>query len=99
MEIKLEISEDVECTSSPWWMIIDPQQNLSKGQQGVISIGMGMITGPFFSREESEYVLESRRYRFGKNAGVFCASGCDTIQYREAYRKAEEAKRREKDGQ
>lgn len=89
MKIELEVSDKHEGTAEPWWMIVDPQQNFSKGPDGVSRIAMMMITGPFFSREEAEGVLRRRRYNFGKGAVVWCASGCDTIQYRQAYRLAE----------
>lgn len=90
MKIELEVSDDNECTAEPWWMIIDPQQNFRTDSRGAASVAMGMITGPFFSREEAEGVLKSRRYNYGKGAVVWCASGCDTVQYRRACREARE---------
>lgn len=80
MKIEIEVSEENECTSAPWWLIIDPRQNFSKGDDGVTNIAF-MITGPFFSREEAEGVLQRQRYNFGKGAKVWCHSGCHTVQY------------------
>ena len=80
MKIEIEVSEECECTRSPWWMIIDTRQNFRTDREASHNIS-AMITGPFFSREEAELVLDRRRYNFGKGAVVFCASGVDTIQY------------------
>jgi len=80
MKIEIEVSEENEGTSDPWWMIIDPAQNLST-QRDACHVISSMITGPFFSREEAERVLKGRRHHYGTNAVVFCASGCYTNQY------------------
>lgn len=85
MKIEIEVSEDNECTGSPWWIIVDPRQNFKTDPDAVHYIA-SMITGPFFSREEAERVLQGRRYRFGKGAKVYCHSGADTIQYRQKVR-------------
>jgi hypothetical protein len=87
-EITLRVSSDCEFTSYPWWMIVDPHQNMRLGNEGVHEVA-SMITGPFFSREEAEMVLQSQRYNFGKDAVVYCASGHNTIAYRNAIRHAE----------
>ena len=86
MEIKIDVSMENEGTDSPWWVIVDPKQMMSPDPFMVM---MSMVTGPFFSREEAALVLKSRRHHFSPRAVVYCASGCDTIQYREQYRKAE----------
>lgn len=86
MKIEIEVSEENEGTASPWWMIIDPKQMM---KPEVNTVAMGMITGPFFSREEAQCVLDARRYNFGKHALVWCHSGCDTIQYDKKYKEAE----------
>lgn len=86
-KITLEASEETESTASPWWMIIDPRQNFRTDNQALHDIA-GMITGPFFSREEAEDFLSATRYNFGKNAKVFCHSGHNSKQYHDAYRKA-----------
>lgn len=88
MRIELDVSREHEDTAEPWWIIINPQQNLRKGDSGVYAIA-NMITGPFFSRQEAQEHLQARRYAFSKDAKVFCHSGCWTKQYKEAYRKAE----------
>ena len=65
MEITLEVSEKNESTSNPWWIIIDPEQNLEKNDDGIHKIA-SMITGPFFSRGTAEEFLERTRYNFSK---------------------------------
>ena len=88
MIIQLEVSADCEGTDSPWWMIVDPKQNFKTNHDGAANIAMGMITGPFFSREEATRELESRRYAYGKGAVVWCASGYRATQYHNAIRPA-----------
>jgi len=86
MKINLEVSDKTEGTAAPWWLIVDPKQMMRPDAAQVV---MGMITGPFFSREEAQAVLDSTRYNYSKRAVVWCASGCHTTQYRHAYQKAE----------
>ena len=85
MKITLNVSEENEATEFPWWLIIDPEQNLSKSK-GSCQVIADMITGPFFSRKEAEDHLRSRRYAFGTNAVVYCHSGYWSKQYKEAIR-------------
>ena len=82
-KIAIEVSEECEATSYPYWMIIDPRQNFKTNNQGVHNVA-GMITGPFFSREEAERVLKRNRYNYGQGARVYCLSGTYTDQYRTA---------------
>lgn len=86
MKIELEVSDKNEGTASPWWMIIDPKQML---KPDVAQVAMGMVTGPFFSREEAEEYLKYKRYNFTKRAVVWCASGCYSGQYDSKYREAD----------
>ena len=88
MRIELEVSEDCEGTSYPWWMIVKPEQNLQKNSEGACDIAMGMITGPYFSRESATLELESRRYHYGANAIVWCASGHRSPEYVKALYKS-----------
>lgn len=88
MKIQLDVSKDNECTSVPWWIIIDPRQSFNTDNTGLHTIA-SMITGPFFSREEATIVLKQRSHHYSKNAKVYCHSGCYTHQYSDAYRKAE----------
>jgi hypothetical protein len=92
MKIELEVSEECEGTSYPWWMIVTPVQNLDKGRAGASRIAMGAITGPFFSRESAESYLKATRYNFGKGTVVWCASGHESREYRQAIDNAEAAK-------
>lgn len=80
MKIEIEVSEENECTSSPYWLIISPRQNFKTDEEGACNIA-SMITGPFFSRKEAQKVLDSRRYHYGNNAIVYCHSGYETVQY------------------
>ena len=80
MKIELEVSEENEGTSAPWWVIIDPRQNFKTNYDGIYAIA-SMIEGPFFSREEAENTLKRTRYNYSKGAKVFCMSGCHTVQY------------------
>lgn len=94
MKIELEVSEDNEGTSEPWWLIVDPRQSLKVDATYIAD----MITGPFFSRVSAENHLTNRRYAFGKHAIVWCASGCWSFEYKEAVGKAKARKDRESRG-
>lgn len=85
MLIELEISGDNEGTDSPWWIIIDPNQNM----RSCVDIVAGQITGPYFSRKAAQHHLDNRRHAFGKRACVYCMSGYWSKQYKEAFRKSE----------
>lgn len=85
VKIELEVSEECESTAFPWWMIIDPAQNFKTGERGVYNVAF-MVTGPFFSREEAERVLQAQRYNFGTSACVYCHSGTYSPQYVKAMR-------------
>jgi len=91
MRIEIEVSEECEATSYPYWLIIDPQQNFKTDNQGLHNVA-SMITGPFFSREEGETILKAQRYNFGAGAHVFCCSGTNSPQYRKAIKGAKKGK-------
>ena len=80
MKIELEVSDKNEGTRSPYWVIIDPNQNFRVDHESIHFIA-SMITGLFFSREEAEEYLKRRRYAFTKNAVVYCHSGHHGDQY------------------
>lgn len=82
---QIKISNDHEGTASPYWVIIDPRQNFRTDIEGVYNIS-NMITGPFFSRETAEEYLKKTRYNFGRNAIVFCMSGCYSQEWCDAIR-------------
>jgi len=92
MKISIDISEQNESTAYPWWMIIKPSQNFKVNEQGICNIAF-MITGPFFSREEAELELSTRRYDYGPNAKVWCGRGYRTGSYRKAIDENNPAKR------
>lgn len=88
--MKITINVDIENnegTESPWWMIIDPKQNMSTKTDACHNIA-SMITGPFFSRENAENHLSARRHVFGPNAVVYCTSGYWSFDYKMAIRRA-----------
>jgi hypothetical protein len=85
MKIELEISDNNEGTAYPWWLIVDPKQ-MMKPEAGYVA--MGMITGPFFSREEAQIFLDAKRHRYSKRAVVWCSSGYDSISFRQACEKS-----------
>jgi hypothetical protein len=89
MRIELEVSEENECTDSPWWIIIDPRQMFKLDVHAVSS----MITGPFFSRKEAQEHLDGRRYNYSKHALVYCHSGYYSYQYKTAIRASREKAR------
>lgn len=84
IKIELEVSTDNEGTDSPWWLILDPRQNMRADPHQLA----GMITGPFFSRSDAEGFLKATRYNFSKNAIVYCHSGFYSRKYKEAIRAA-----------
>jgi hypothetical protein len=69
---------DPEGTESPYWLILDPGQNMDCSIHRLAS----QITGPFFSREDARAHLEARRHAFGKRAHVYCMSGYWSEKYR-----------------
>lgn len=93
MKIQLEISEENESTSYPWWVIIVPTWT-TKGIISDVDI-CHHIEGPFFSRQEAQTELGSRRHFYGKRAAVYCLSGYCSGQYRRAIDDAEKVGRNE----
>lgn len=79
MKIEIEISEKNESTAEPYWLILNPRQNMGCDIYSLAS----QITGVFFSREEAESELQSRRYAYGKKAVVYCMSGYNSGQYKD----------------
>ena len=83
--IQLEVDlENNEATAAPYWLILDPRQNMRACLNQLAS----QITGPFFSRADAERHLDRFRYRFTKRARVYCHSGCSSFHYKEAVAKA-----------
>ena len=70
-------NSDNEATESPYWLILDPKQNMSCD---IHYLGT-MITGPFFCREDAEAHLNARRYAFSERARVYCNSGYWSQKY------------------
>lgn len=74
-------SADNEITSAPYWIIVDPQQNMSCDPH----IAAAQITGLFFCREDAEDFLKATRYNFSKRAITYCHSGTYSRKYFEFY--------------
>ena len=68
---------DNEITRSPYWLILDPRQNMRASVHEL----SGQITGPFFCREDAERFLKRTRDNFGPKATVYCCSGCYSDKY------------------
>ena len=68
---------DNESTSAPYWLILDPSQNM-RCDIGKLA---HQITGPFFCREDAERHLIARRYAYSGRAKVWCASGHHSAKY------------------
>ena len=66
-----------EATRSPYWLILDPKQNMNCDVYNLAS----QISGPFFSREDAENYLKSRCYNYSDRAVVFCHSGYYSKKY------------------
>jgi hypothetical protein len=83
MKIEIEVSNENEGTESPYWLILDPDQNMFCDIHQLAA----QITGPFFSRESAQQHLTNRRYAFSKRAKVYCHSGYWSNEYKNALRK------------
>ena len=71
-----------EGTAEPYWLILDPSQNMSCD----IYVLANQITGPFFSRKDAQEHLENRAYAYSSKARVFCHSGYWSKKYKDYYR-------------
>lgn len=80
---------DPESTAAPYWMILDPRQNMSLNPHVLAD----MITGPFFNRESANDFLNVHRNNFGKHAVVYCCSGVYSWQYDQFYKNATKVER------
>ena len=68
---------DNEATKAPYWLILDPKQNMDCDVYGLAS----QISGIFFCREDAQNYLDAHRYNFSKRAVVFCHSGHYSKKY------------------
>lgn len=68
---------DNEGTRAPYWLILDPRQNMSCDVHQMA----GGITGPFFCREDAQAFLDATRYNFSDRAKVYCLSGHASRKY------------------
>jgi predicted LPLAT superfamily acyltransferase len=86
MKIELNVSNKNEGTSAPYWLILDPKQNMDCDIHSMAF----HITGPFFSREEAENELQATKYNYSHRAKVYCMSGCHSHQYFDVWKLAEQ---------
>ena len=70
-------NSDNEATRSPYWLILDPEQNMGCD---VFALAM-QISGPFFSRKDAQDYLTCHRYNYSDRAVVFCHSGHYSKKY------------------
>jgi len=68
---------DNEATSAPYWLILDPHQNMRCNVHEMA----GQITGPFFCRDDAEGFLRATHYNFSSRARVYCLSGNYSSKY------------------
>ncbi len=76
---------DNEGTESPYWLVIDPKMGGGNIKTRPDQIAF-CIDGPFFSREDAENYLKSRRYAYSDKAIVWCHSGYWSKKYKDFYR-------------
>lgn len=80
-----------EYTSSPYWLILDPKQNMACD----VHMLAAQITGPFFCREDAESFLSATRYNFSSKAVVYGLSGCHSAKYTRLWEAVEKQKKPE----
>ena len=68
---------DNEATRAPYWLILDPKQNMGCS----LHMLAAQISGPFFNREDAESYLKSRHYHYSTRAKVYCHSGHYSKKY------------------
>ena len=73
---------DNESTESPYWLILDPRQNMGCD----VHLLACQITGPFFSREDAEIQLKRTSYNYSERARVYCLSGYHSEKYKKLCR-------------
>lgn len=99
MEITLTVSDNVEATSYPWWIVIDADRIIpcppdDDDDNPVPSVSWrdvaGAIHGPFFSREEGEAYIKANRHNLGKDPVCYCKSAWMTDVYKQAMDRAKD---------
>ena len=79
-------SADNEATSAPYWLILDPTQNMRCS----IHEMAGGISGLFFCRDDAETYFKATRYNFSSRARVYCCSGHHSQKYERLHRSLRE---------
>jgi len=81
MRINLNVSEKNESTRSPYWLIVDPRDVSGVPPAERHCFVLGMIDGPFCSREAAQTALDARRYAYSEHAQVWCACAHRNTQW------------------
>ncbi len=68
---------DNEATASPYWLILDPRQNMSCDIHELAS----QVSGPWFCREDAQMYLDARKHHYSPKARVYCHSGHFSRKY------------------
>lgn len=68
---------DNEATRAPYWLILDPSQNMSCDIHELAA----QISGPFFCREDAQNYLDAKRHHYSNRTRVFCHSGHYSRKY------------------
>lgn len=73
LAMRLRAWTDSEFTEYPLWAIGEMHEG----------IGFVWVCGPWFDRESAEAFLKAKRYRYGKDAIVYCLSGGQSSNYQD----------------
>lgn len=65
------LSGDNEGSRAPYWLILDPSQNMRRDIFDLAS----QISGPFFSRKSAQKYMDLCKHHYSDRARVFCHSG------------------------
>jgi hypothetical protein len=82
------VTANNEGTNAPYWLIIDTN---GKSEINGFKEVVGMIYGPFFSREDATAYLKMSS-DFSEHAIVYCKSGYHSQKYLRVWRKIEAKK-------
>lgn len=81
MKVVLNVPREEEGCRYPYWLIIDPWQNMGCTVEGVTD----KLKGPFFCRGAAERYLSKHGYQFSERVKIVCLSGEDSLQYKNAF--------------
>jgi len=84
MRVQIDVSENKEGTSYPWWVIVDLDKFIGLESTSDVSgtITSQAIAGPFFSRDEAETAMRKHAHNYTGRVIILCLSGYRSEQYR-----------------